>query len=405
MAAIRAGQLADNVISLTTKRPLAVSNELPSETKNSAEIYSLSSILDATLSPIVPTPKADDTRSRKARPHDDQYSLEEIAVLVPDLTDKELKSRFPKAWNEHQTIKKKCSRKTSRDTLHPGFATFRDFLTALGPAPSPRHSVDRIDPSNPIYGPAECRWTDKKTQARNRSTNVHLTWMGERKTLAEWADLAGIAYKTLQQRHRRRWPAEKIFADASVKHYRTVAPASAPIEISGATGCTAPNFDAAPAFDGDGWPVTLKSSRDFETGWTHARTQALKNGAASWSKNFFGAAVTGAQLFDIRRKLTDVGCWELIGSGRDDLHSDEIAHLEKIAGAAGIDIAAFYDLKPINAAFAEAYLADVEARAARSSYVHPRAARENAARALHELTKNPKLSNPLKVWEIFSRST
>lgn len=39
----------------------------------------------------------------------------------------------------------------------------------LGPRPSPKHSIDRIDPYGP-YAPGKIRWATPLEQARNRRT-------------------------------------------------------------------------------------------------------------------------------------------------------------------------------------------------------------------------------------------
>lgn len=76
---------------------------------------------------------------------------------------------------------------------------FANFLADMGPRPSPRHSLDRID-YNGNYEPSNCRWTTARGQARNRRNNTLITIDGETLSLAEWGERAGISPKTIQSR-------------------------------------------------------------------------------------------------------------------------------------------------------------------------------------------------------------
>ena len=92
-------------------------------------------------------------------------------------------------------------------------ASFAAFLADMGPRPSPKHAIDRKDNNGP-YSPENCRWVTRPVQNRNRRVTVMYTWRGRTMTLAEWAQLLGVRYGTLQVRRHRGWSIDRILSEA-----------------------------------------------------------------------------------------------------------------------------------------------------------------------------------------------
>ena len=78
---------------------------------------------------------------------------------------------------------------------------FDAFYRDMGPKPSARHTLDRID-SNGDYSPENCRWSDWVTQENNRRINVRITFNGVTHTAAEWSRIVGVPQRCLRQRLR-----------------------------------------------------------------------------------------------------------------------------------------------------------------------------------------------------------
>jgi hypothetical protein len=79
------------------------------------------------------------------------------------------------------------------------WSRFSNFIADLGPAPSPAHTLDRID-NNGDYTPENCRWADVLQQQNNRRNSVFIEAFGKRLTIAQWARETGLSRDIIKHR-------------------------------------------------------------------------------------------------------------------------------------------------------------------------------------------------------------
>lgn len=90
--------------------------------------------------------------------------------------------------------------------------SFNNFLKDMGRAPSPKHSIDRIN-NNKGYMPSNCRWALPIVQSNNMRSNVWIRLFGRDQTLAQWCAELSMKYKTVYARLKRGWSPEKAFTN------------------------------------------------------------------------------------------------------------------------------------------------------------------------------------------------
>lgn len=98
-------------------------------------------------------------------------------------------------------------------TVCEAWLSFQKFVADMGVKPDGM-TLDR-ERGGEGYGPTNCRWATPKQQARNRRSNVLLTFEDRTATVAEWAERTGLERKTLEYRIRAGWPVQRALTTPS----------------------------------------------------------------------------------------------------------------------------------------------------------------------------------------------
>lgn len=108
------------------------------------------------------------------------------------------RSRTYSLWQNMITRCKRDPRYSHVSICEAWLASYENFLADMGECPDGL-SLDRIDNCG-SYEPANCRWTDPKTQNNNRRNNRRITFNNETKTVQQWMEFNGLDSTTFYRR-------------------------------------------------------------------------------------------------------------------------------------------------------------------------------------------------------------
>jgi hypothetical protein len=94
-------------------------------------------------------------------------------------------------------------------------ASFSAFFTDVGPRPTSRHSLGRID-NDGNYEPGNVRWETLEEQRGNSRQNRVVEAFGRKQIVTAWAREVGISVITLRTRLRRGWSPEMALSTPAV---------------------------------------------------------------------------------------------------------------------------------------------------------------------------------------------
>lgn len=100
-----------------------------------------------------------------------------------------------------------CERWNRGDGKRSGFEC---FLLDVGPRPTRRHSLDRID-NDRGYEPTNCRWATKRQQNLNRRMTRRIKLCGAEIAFIDACEIAGLSPKVVEARVRSRWSMDRAF--------------------------------------------------------------------------------------------------------------------------------------------------------------------------------------------------
>jgi len=140
------------------------------------------------------------------------------------LAASKLKAKYRSTYTSWRDMK--AREKTHGAVIAPNFVTFAGFLSCVGPRPSKKHTLDRLDNTNKEYGPGLVAWRTVTAQNSNKSDTVFLTDSdGTTLPLMAWAKKLKISPNTLYSRRKAGW------TDVEILHGKKAPPPESPAAV------------------------------------------------------------------------------------------------------------------------------------------------------------------------------
>lgn len=100
--------------------------------------------------------------------------------------------------------------------------SFEDFRDDMGPRPTPKHTLERIN-NEGNYTPGNCRWATPEEQSQNTRVAHRLTFSGKTMGVKAWNRRLGIPRRKLADLYRRRQAGDVPLYDANPTFRRRAA--------------------------------------------------------------------------------------------------------------------------------------------------------------------------------------
>lgn len=141
-----------------------------------------------------------------------------------EYTTAQLGKMHPKEFNAWRNLRQRCTNPNTEHfnryggrgiTFCDRWKSFENFLDDMGEAPSPKHSIDRID-NDGNYCPENCRWVTQHEQLLNSTKSFGA------KVHESEVPLAKVSRTTIYRRIAKGWDKDKALNHAPIRNHKAV---------------------------------------------------------------------------------------------------------------------------------------------------------------------------------------